>query len=84
LTSICGRLSVEAMEGLGRTLLAVGLLIAFVGLGLMFGPKELSLGRLPGDIVIRRPGFTLYLPLGTGLLLSLLLTLALWLFRRGF
>jgi DUF2905 family protein len=39
-------------------------------------------GRLPGDIVIRRPGFTFAFPLVTCLLLSLLLTLLLWLFRR--
>lgn len=39
-------------------------------------------GRLPGDIVIRRPGFTCAFPLVTSLLLSLLLTLLFWLFRR--
>lgn len=39
-------------------------------------------GRLPGDIVIRRPGFTFTLPIVTCLLLSLLLSLLLWLFRR--
>jgi len=40
------------------------------------------LGRLPGDIVVRRPGFTLVFPIATSLILSLLLTLLLWLFRR--
>lgn len=40
------------------------------------------LGRLPGDIVIRRPGFTCAFPLVTSLLLSILLTLLFWIFRR--
>jgi len=39
-------------------------------------------GRLPGDIVVRRPGFTFVFPIVTCLLLSLLLTLLLWIFRR--
>lgn len=39
-------------------------------------------GRLPGDVVVRRPGFTLVFPIVTCLLLSLAVTLLLWLFRR--
>jgi hypothetical protein len=39
-------------------------------------------GRLPGDIVVRRPGFTFVFPIVTCLLLSLLVTLLLWIFRR--
>lgn len=39
-------------------------------------------GRLPGDIVVRRPGFTFVFPIVTCLLLSLVVTLLLWLFRR--
>jgi len=39
-------------------------------------------GRLPGDVIVRRPGFTLVLPIATCLVLSLLLTLLLWIFRR--
>ncbi len=39
-------------------------------------------GRLPGDVVVRRPGFTFAFPIVTCLLLSLLLTLLLWIFRR--
>ncbi|MCH4090513.1 DUF2905 domain-containing protein [Acetobacter sp.] len=44
--------------------------------------QKLPVGRLPGDILIRRQGFTLYLPLATGLVLSILLSFILWLTRR--
>jgi hypothetical protein len=44
--------------------------------------SKLGLGRLPGDINIRREGFSLHFPLMTSLIVSALLTLALWLFRR--
>lgn len=66
---------------MGRMLLIVGLLIAGVGLLLMFGPKIPLLGKLPGDIVIRRENFTFYFPLATCIVLSVLITLVLRLFR---
>ena len=58
---------------LGALLLAAGLFWPWV---------SRHLGRLPGDIVVRRPGFTFAFPIVTCLVLSLLLTLLLWLFRR--
>jgi hypothetical protein len=64
-----------------RTLLvAIGLL--FLAAGLLWPVLSRYLGRLPGDIVVRKPGFTLVFPLVTCLLISLLLTLLLWIFRR--
>ncbi|MGH7770014.1 MAG: DUF2905 domain-containing protein [Candidatus Binatia bacterium] len=53
-------------------------------LGLLFslGPKIPWLGRLPGDIYINRGNFTFYFPLTTCILLSLIITLVLYLFRR--
>jgi len=64
-----------------RFLIILGLAILVVGL---FWPwlSKLPLGRLPGDFMIRRDGFSFYFPLATGLLVSLVLTLLLWLFRR--
>jgi hypothetical protein len=44
--------------------------------------SKLPLGRLPGDIVVEREGFRFYLPLTTGILLSLIVSLVIWLFRR--
>jgi len=70
------------MPGLGRTLIIFGLLIAALGLLLTLAGKLPWLGRLPGDITIRRENFTFYFPLATSIILSLLLTLLFWLFRR--
>ncbi len=71
----------QGPEGLGRLLIVTGVVLALVGLGLVFGGK-LGLGHLPGDIIIRRGSTTFYFPLVTMLLLSLVLSLVLGLFRR--
>ncbi len=63
---------------MGKVLVLVGLFIAALGLLVMLG---VPLGHLPGDIVVRRPGFTLYVPVTTCILISLLLTLAFLLLR---
>jgi hypothetical protein len=70
------------MAEIGRTLLVLGGVLVVVGLLLTFGTRIPGLGRLPGDIVYRRGSFTFYFPLVTSLLLSLLLTAILALFRR--
>jgi hypothetical protein len=59
---------------IGKTLVLVGLLLVLVGLALHASPSIPLLGRLPGDIRIERPGFRLYLPITTCLLLSLILS----------
>lgn len=64
-----------------RTLLLV-LGVLFLAAGLLWPFLSRYFGRLPGDIVIRRPGFTFAFPIVTCLLLSLFVTLLLWLFRR--
>jgi Protein of unknown function (DUF2905) len=61
-------------------LIAAGLLL--VAAGLLWPVLSRYAGRLPGDIVVRKPGFTFAFPIVTCLLLSLLLSLLLWLFRR--
>ena len=70
------------MGGLGRTLIVFGLVLVVAGVVLSFAPKIPWLGRLPGDIVIRRESFSFYFPVATCLLISLILTLVLYLFRR--
>lgn len=70
------------MTGLGKVLIAAGLLIAAVGVALLLSGKIPWLGRLPGDILVRKEKFTFYFPLATSLLLSLILSLILWLFRK--
>jgi hypothetical protein len=67
---------------LGRLLVVAGVLLAAFGLVMMMAGKVPFLGRLPGDIVYRRGGTTFYFPLVTCLLISLLMTLVMSLFRR--
>lgn len=71
------------MMELGRLLFRIGIGVAVLG-GLLWlaGRWQLPLGRLPGDIRVERENFVFYAPLGTSLLLSLLLTLALNLLSR--
>jgi hypothetical protein len=64
-----------------RTLLLIG--ICCIALGLLWPwLRQLPLGRLPGDILIVRENFRFYLPLGSSILVSLVLSLLIWLFRR--
>lgn len=65
----------------GRLLMVLGGVLLLAGLALTaFG--RLGLGRLPGDLVYRRGNFTFYFPIVTSILLSIALSLLLWLFRR--
>lgn len=66
---------------MSRWLITIGLILVAAGL-LWPLAARLGLGRLPGDIFIRRDGFTFYFPLTTGLLVSAVITLILWIFRR--
>jgi Protein of unknown function (DUF2905) len=59
---------------LGIVLLAAGLLWPLIG--------KLGLGRLPGDIVVERPGYSFYFPIVTSLVISVVLSLVLWLVNR--
>jgi hypothetical protein len=69
--------------GVGRTLIVLGLLIAAAGVLITLGDKlPIKPGRLPGDIVIRGKNSTFYFPLVTSLLLSILLSLVMWLLNR--
>ncbi len=72
----------EDLSALGKLLLITGGLLMGLGLLLILFEKIPLLGRLPGDILIRRDGFTFYFPIVTMLLLSLLATLLLNLFLR--
>ena len=70
------------MSELGRPLIVVGAVLLLVGLFLTFGPRIPGLGRLPGDIVWRRGNTTVYFPVVTCLVLSLVLSLLFALFRK--
>lgn len=70
------------MPGLGKGLIVAGVLLVLLGVLISLAGKLPWLGRLPGDILIKRENFSFYMPLATSLLLSLLVSLLLWLFRR--
>ncbi|MBI4491049.1 MAG: DUF2905 domain-containing protein [Deltaproteobacteria bacterium] len=70
------------MESFGRVLVFLGVLLVVLGLIFSIGVKIPWLGQLPGDIYLKKEHFTFYFPLTTSLLLSLILTLVLYLFRR--
>jgi len=70
------------VSDLGRALIVVGVVIALLGALLTIGGRLPWLGRLPGDITIRRGNFTVYVPLATSLLLSVALTVIFWFIGR--
>jgi len=70
------------MAGLGRILIYLGLLLAVLGVIFTLVGKLPWFGQLPGDITIERERFTFYFPLATCLIISIILSLVLYLFRR--
>ena len=71
------------MTEFGRTLIILGLVLAGFGLLITVAGQVPFLGRLPGDIYIKREGFVFYFPLATSMVISLILTLLIFtLFRR--
>ena len=70
------------MSGFGRILISLGLFLVVVGLLLSFSGRIPWLGHLPGDIYIQRGRFSFYFPLTTCLLISIVITIVMYLFRR--
>jgi len=66
----------------GKGLILIGLLITAVGVIFLFSEKIGWIGRLPGDITIRRGNLTVHFPLATCLIISVILSLLIWLFRK--
>jgi len=66
---------------LGRLLIVLGGVMFVAGIALVAAGR-LGLGRLPGDLVYKRGNFTFYFPLMTSIVLSIVLSLLLWVFRR--
>ena len=66
---------------MSRTLIIIGLIMVAVGI-LWPWLARVGLGRLPGDILIERRNFTVYIPIATGLLVSIVLSVFLWLINR--
>ncbi len=70
------------MAGVGKMLILLGIIVILIGLGLIFAGKIPWIGRLPGDIYVKRDNFTFYFPLATCIVISIVLSLIFWLFRR--
>ncbi len=70
------------MPWIGKSLIIMGLIIAAVGVVLTLAGKVPWIGRLPGDFYIKKDNFTFYFPLATSILISIILSLILWLLRK--
>lgn len=67
---------------LGKVLIIIGLVISGIGIVLLLSPKVPWIGKLPGDILIKKDNFRFYFPLTTCIIISLILTLLFYLFRK--
>jgi hypothetical protein len=70
------------MSAIGKMLIVVGLVLAAVGALFLFADKIPYLGRLPGEIYIKRDRFSFYFPLTTSIIISVILTIIFSLFRK--
>jgi hypothetical protein len=71
------------MQPIGKYLVILGIVMVVLGLVIwLIGPKMDWLGWLPGDVRVERPGFKVFAPFTTMLLVSILLSLVLWVIRR--
>ena len=70
------------MEGMGKSLIVIGLLLIVIGVAIAFGPRIPFIGKLPGDIYIKKDSFTFYFPLATSILISVIITFIMYLFRK--
>ncbi|MFL5642396.1 MAG: DUF2905 domain-containing protein [Chloroflexota bacterium] len=73
----------DDLEPLGRALVVIGLFITVLGAIMLLSPRVPWLGRLPGDIVIHRDDLTIYIPITTMLIVSVVLSVVLNLIGRG-
>ena len=75
--------TLKEMTDLGKLLIVLGIVLVFLGVLLtLVGRAHLPLGRLPGDIVYRRKNTSFYFPLATSILLSIILTLVMYVVNR--
>jgi membrane protein implicated in regulation of membrane protease activity len=70
------------LNGVGKLLIVLGGLLIIIGAAIVLAGKIPWLGRLPGDIYVERRNFTFFFPLTTSILVSVILSLALYLFSR--
>ena len=72
----------QSLDGLGKILIVLGFILVIAGGILLLWPKIPWIGKLPGDIFFKGDKFTFYFPITTSIIISILLTLFFYLFRR--
>ena len=72
----------EGIQHAGKFLIVLGIVIIVIGGLLLFSGKIPWIGKLPGDILIQKKNYTIYFPLATSILISLIISLIFWLFGR--
>lgn len=72
----------DTMHTLGKGLILIGVVIAVIGLILTLGHRIPYIGRLPGDIYYRKDNFVFYFPLATSIIVSVILSIILYLLTR--
>ncbi|MFN3966857.1 MAG: DUF2905 domain-containing protein [Endomicrobiia bacterium] len=66
----------------GKIFIYLGIVLIIIGIFFIIGPKIPYIGRLPGDIYIKRENFVFYFPLATSIIISVILSLIFYLFRK--
>lgn len=74
--------NLEQFSGIGKILLFTGLAITIIGALILAFGKIPFLGKLPGDIIVEKKNFTFYFPLATSIILSILISLFLYLIKK--
>jgi hypothetical protein len=70
------------MQGLGRIFIVLGILFVLIGLAFVFSDRIPFIGRLPGDIYVKKERFSFYFPITTSILISIILTILFSIFRK--
>jgi hypothetical protein len=70
------------MPAIGKMLIILGIILIIAGIGFLFGDKILFIGKLPGDILIKKERFSFYFPITTSIIISIILTILFSLFRK--
>lgn len=72
----------QGFQSFGKILIIFGIFITVLGILFFFAGKAPWIGKLPGDIVIDRKNFSLYIPITTSIILSILITLIFWILSK--
>lgn len=70
------------MPAIGKILILLGIILIVAGILILVAPKIPCLGRLPGDIYIKREGYSFYFPVTTSIIISIILTIIFSLFKK--